>query len=95
MRIESVLQEANRGPGKVVAYADDFTLSIAGPDLETVRLIAQKSISDIFKFGKERGIAFNPGKTEVLHLGKDPEHGASMKELTMNDISIPYAEEVT
>ena len=34
---EPVLQEANKGPGKVVAYADDFTFSFSGPDIDTVQ----------------------------------------------------------
>ena len=43
----------------------------------------QNIVSSTVKFGKELGIAFNPGKTEVLHFGKDPERGEELKELTM------------
>ena len=65
---EPVLQEANKGPGKVVAYADDFTITFAGPDLDTVQRIAQQALTKIVKFGGDRGITFNPGKTMVMHF---------------------------
>ena len=91
---EPVLQEANKGPGKVVAYADDFTVSFAGPDVDTVQRIAQKALKDIVKFGSDRGITFNPGKTVVMHCGNDLEPGAPLKELTMCGQIIPYSDEM-
>ena len=86
---DSVLQMANRGPGKVVAYADDFTMSFAGHDPDIVRQITQDTITAVVEFGKDRGIVFNPGKTEVLHLGKDPKPEIALRELSMNGQSIP------
>ena len=91
---EPVLQEANKGPGKVVAYADDFTFSFSGPDIDTVQRVAQKALKDIVKFGNDRGITFNPGKTVVMHCGNDPEPGAPLKELSMGGQTIPYSDEM-
>ena len=78
-----------------MAYADDSSMTFAGPDLDTVRRVAQNTISKIVNFCKEAGISFNPGKTEVLHFGKDPGPGVNLKELSLNGHSIPYSEEVT
>ena len=91
---EPVLQEANKGPGKVVAYADDFTISFAGPDLDTVQRIAQQALTKIVKVGGDRGITFNPGKTVVMHSGNDPNPEGSLKELSMSGQSIPYSDEM-
>ena len=92
---ESILEEANAGPAKVVGFADDSSMSFAGPDLGTVQQIAQYTISRIVEYGKDLDISFNPGKTEVMHFGKDPEPDFDLKELIMNGHSIPYSEEVT
>ncbi|MCP3891424.1 MAG: hypothetical protein GY702_21550, partial [Desulfobulbaceae bacterium] len=92
---EPVLQEANKGPGKVVAYADDFTISFAGPDLDTVQRIAQQSLTKIVKVGGDRGITFNPVKTVVMHSGNDPDPEGSLNELSMSGQSIPYSDEMT
>ena len=87
---EPALQEANRYPCKVVAYADDSSMSFVGPDFDTVRRIAQNTISKIVNFCKEAGISFNPGKTEVLHFGKDPGLGVNLKELTKS-LALPLS----
>ena len=85
---EPILQEANKGPCKVTGYADDFAMSVAGPDLETVRQVAQNTVSEIVKFGKDHGVEFNPIKTEVMHLGKNPEPDETLKELSINMMQI-------
>ena len=92
---EPVLKLAKAGPGKVVAYADDFNMIFAGIDVGTMRKIAQDRINTVVKFGKERGIAFNPKKSEVMYLGNSSGQGSPPAELTMDNVPIPYAEEVT
>ena len=92
---EPVIQDANKGPCKVAAFADDFAVAISGPDLDTVRQVAQNTVSDIVKCGKDHGIEFNPIKTEVMHLGKTPPQEDLLQELSINGHLIPYSDEVT
>ena len=92
---EPILRLANAGPGKVVAYADDMGVIFSGIDADTVRGVAQSNLNAIVKFGKERGIAFNPKKTEVMYLGGPQGQGSPPAELTLNGVPLPYTEEVT
>ena len=89
------MQEENVGPSKVTGFADDSSMSFAGPDQGTVQQVAQYTVPKIVEYGKDLGIAFDSGKTDVMHFGKDPEPGFDLKELIMNGQSIPYSEEVT
>ena len=92
---EPVLQEAKKGPCKVTGFADDSAVSVAGPDLDTVIQVAQNIVSEIVNFAKGHGVEFNPIKTEVMHLGKNPAPDYNLKELSINGHLIPYSDEVT
>ena len=71
------------------AYADDFNMIFAGPDIGTVVSTAQDTVSRTVEFGKNLGITFNASKTEVLHFGKDPKPGEELDSLlTEEDILV-------
>ena len=74
MYFDPVLQMANRGPSKVMGYADESLMIFTGIDKTTMSNLTQDKINEIVEYGRDRGIAFNPKKTEVMYLGKS--HGA-------------------
>ncbi len=58
-------------PVKAIGYADDVLLYVKGSDPETMRSVMQGALNLVFRWGAERGLAYNPEKTTVVMFEND------------------------
>ena len=66
MAFDGLLEEGNKGPVRVVGFADDACLVVSGPDPGTLVTIAQEAVTRIVSWGASAGLAFNAKKTAVM-----------------------------
>ena len=64
--MDSPLKTFNTGPIKAVGYADDVILTGFGVDLKTIVEKVQRGIDKTIEWGREKGLTFNPNKTQAV-----------------------------
>ena len=64
--MDSLLKEFQSGPVKAVEYADDIIIMASGIDMRINVENIQLALNKIINWGKEKGLVFNPSKTQAI-----------------------------
>ena len=64
--MDSLLKEFQSGPVKGVGYADDIIIMASGIDMRISADNTQLALNKIIGWGKAKGLAFNPAKTQAI-----------------------------
>ncbi len=68
--MDSFLSQYRRGPVKVLGYADDILLYIAGFDAGSMGELLQEAVNNVVNWGRKNGLSFNPKKTKMVLFTK-------------------------
>ncbi len=82
--MDTLLSTFKNGPVKVLGYADDVLVYVAGPDPATLELLLQAAINRVLKWGHEHGLCFNPNKTAAMLFSKYKKNIVYKPNLTMS-----------
>jgi len=66
--MNAVLKEERHGWVKMVAYADDLVVMVAGTNIEVIRGRIRIYMGRIMEWARERGLRFSVAKTQVMSL---------------------------
>ena len=69
--MDSLLKEFQSGPVKAVGYADDIIIMASGIDMRINAENIQLALNKIINWGKEKGLVFNPSKTQAIIFDKN------------------------
>ncbi len=64
--MDSFLSKFEKGPIKVLGYADDILLYIAGIDTACMSELLQEAVDKVVTWGDDNGLNFNPKKTKMV-----------------------------
>ena len=64
--MDTLLTKFNGTAVKVVGYADDVLIMVAGKDLSTMGTIINRALKLITEWGEDNGLTFNPDKTTAV-----------------------------
>ena len=64
--IDEILTTIGKPPFELVGFADDLALLLSGLDPDALVEIAQPRVNKLIEMGSERGLEFNPSKTEIV-----------------------------
>jgi hypothetical protein len=93
INFDSILEELNKGPIKVIGFADDAAILIAGIDPKTMVQKIQTPINKIVAWGAASGLAFNPSKTVAVFFTNKQDKISSYTRVKVNNLPIKYSEE--
>ena len=68
--MNTLLEKFKGSAVKAIGYADDILLVVQGVDSKTMGSIMQESLNLVSDWGKNHGLLFNPGKTEVVMFSR-------------------------
>ncbi len=68
--MDTFLSQYRKGPIKVLGYADDILLYVAGIDPTSMGEILQTGIDSVVEWGQLNGLSFNPKKTKMVLFTK-------------------------
>ncbi len=64
--MDGFLTKYERGPVKVLGYADDVLVYICGSNISTMTELLQPALDSVVEWGRENGLSFNPLKTTTV-----------------------------
>ena len=66
MVMDSLLSQFKGRAVQCVGYADDVLLFVQGLDISVMESLMNQTLDLVYRWGKERGLNFNPGKTTAI-----------------------------
>ena len=88
--MNSLLTTFSTGPIKAVGYADDILLMCSGHDPHTLTNLIQGGINHTLKWGRKKGLTFNPNKTQVVVFDSNRKNPESFPKLHMDETVLNY-----
>ena len=92
--MDSLLTKFKRGPIRAVGYADDLLLMGSGIDPRVVSEQVQGGINATLKWGKEKGLTFNPKKTQAMVFERARKYTANVPQLRMGKERLEYSDTI-
>lgn len=86
--IDGLLKEEWSHGVSVTAFADDVAMVVVGPDVGTVRRLANASLSRAFAWGDRVGLTFSTEKTQVINLTRSRATGPA---LSVRGVALEYS----
>jgi hypothetical protein len=94
VNFDSILKKLNKGPVKVIGFADDALFIITGHVPKVMVRRMQPYINKIVAWGKRSGLEFNSSKTmAVLFTRKMPKDSDYLEKIIINDEQIDFSDE--
>ena len=87
--MDTLLTQFNGTAVKVVGYADDVLIMVAGKDLDTMGSIISRALKEILNWGTDNGLTFNPGKTTAICFTRSKQK-LKLPTLRMGDKTLEY-----
>ena len=87
--MNTILRQFKGTAIKVVGYADDILLLIAGPDKHTLATLMNEALAKVLNWGKGHGLIFNPTKTCAVFFTKSNRIG-KLASLWMDGVKVKY-----
>lgn len=92
--MNSILTKFGTGPIKVIGYADDIILLVAGKHPPTLVDLMNEALETVLDWGKTHGLVFNPSKTQAVRFSQCRKFTDWRRKLKMNGTGIEYQDEM-
>ena len=89
-----LLPRFKTGPIKIVGYADDIILLVAGKHPPTLVDLMNRALKTVLTWGETHGLVFNPSKTQAVHFSQARKLTDWRRKLTMNGTEIEFDTEM-
>ena len=90
--MDSLLKQFEKGPVKAVGYADDVLLMSSGIDPTINSEHVQRAINTTLKWGDEKGLTFNPKKTQTVIFERGRRKTAKVPKLRIGRCNITFSD---
>ena len=87
--MDSILLTFEGTATKVVGYADDILLMVAGKDPGIIVDIMNRSLQRVLRWGEEKQLLFNPSKTCAVRFSQSKKF-SEWKKLKMDGVTVNY-----
>ena len=89
-----LLPRFQRGPIKVIGYADDIILLIAGKHPPTLVELMNEALETVLDWGKTHGLVFNPSKTQAVRFSQCKKLTDWLRKLEMDGTEVEFQDEM-
>lgn len=91
--MNTILPFFRGGPIKIVGYADDIILLVAGKHPPTLVELMNEALKEVLDWGKTHGLVFNPSKTQAVRFSQCRKF-SGWRKLKMNGTGVEYQDEM-
>ena len=92
--MDSLLKDFQSGPVKAVGYADDIIIMAAGNDMKINADNIQLALNKIIAWGKDRGLVFNPTKTQAIIFDRAKKYKVSHPSIMMEGQELKFVDQI-
>ena len=89
--MNEILSSFKGEAAKVVGYADDILIMVAGKDPGTLVTLMNKALKNVLRWGKRNGLLFNPSKTCVVRFSRAKKFSPIWNTLEMGGTRLEYS----
>ena len=92
--MDSLLKDFQSGPVKAVGYADDIIIMAAGNDMKINADSVQLALNKVIAWGKDKGLVFNPTKTQAIIFDRAKKYKVSHPSIMMEGQELKFVEQI-
>ena len=92
--MDSLLKDFQSGPVKAVGYADDIIIMAAGNDMKINADSIQLALNKVIAWGKDKGLVFNPTKTQAIIFDRAKKYKVSHPSIMMEGQELKFVDQI-